>query len=360
MNKKIAEQNNNIKALSDENINLKKYNKDILNENKKINQKINQLLKEMTEKENNFNLKLYDTNSKMDNIDKENKNILENLEKSNQEKDKISQNFERFCNFVNQKLNELYDFLIQSFNSNDLLKLSEEIEYNKNNAQINDIKYELVENTILEMKKSILKYILNIKEKNSQYINEYNNILRDKDILETQNNEMINELNMYKQNQNDIENNNQEITSNYEQLKQTYKKLYTDYSLFTDTNSKYVKETQNFYLDLIGRIKSLFGDKTNIDNEKGLNQILNEYINILIKRYNLLVKKIEENKKNEEITCKKMMELSNLLEESQNYMKKYEFENRKLKEENDKINYRYSMLKASVDIVEKDDNKYKS
>ena len=359
MNKKIIEQNNNIRLLSNENTNLQKYNKDILNDNKILNEKINQLLKEITQKENNFNLKIYDASSKMEEIDKENKNILENFQNLNQEKEKISINFEKFCNFVNQKLQELYDFLIQAYNSNDLLKLSDEIEYNKNNVQINDIKYELVENTIVEMKKNILKYILNIKEKNSHYINEYNNILRDKDILETQNNEMINELNMYKQNQNDIENNNQEITSNYEQLKQTYTKLYNDYSLFTDTNTKYVKETQIFYMDLIERIKNLFGDKTIIDNEKGLNQILNEYVNILIDKYNLLLKKIEENKKNEEMTCKKMFELSNLLEESQNYMKKYEFENRKLREENEKINYRYCMLKASVDIIEKDD-KYKS
>ncbi len=63
-------------------------------------------------------------------------------------------------------------------------------------------------------------------------------------------------------------------------------------------------------------------------------------------------KKINENDKNEKITCKKILELSDLLEDSQNLMKKYESENRKLKEENDKINYRYNLLKASIDVVE--------
>ena len=83
-----------------------------------------------------------------------------------------------------------------------------------------------------------------------------------------------------------------------------------------------------------------------------MNQILKEYIDELVNNYTLLEKKINENDKNEKITCKKILELSDLLEDSQNLMKKYESENRKLKEENDKINYRYNLLKASIDVVE--------
>jgi hypothetical protein len=46
------------------------------------------------------------------------------------------------------------------------------------------------------------------------------------------------------------------------------------------------------------------------------------------------------------------MEISNLLEDSQNIIKKYEEENKNLKDENEKLNYRYNLLKASIDIVE--------
>ena len=355
LNKKIIEQNNTIKLLTEENTNLKKYNQDLTNENNKLNQKINQLFKETSEKENNFNITIYDTNSKLNEINKENQSISDELQKIKQKNEEISQFFEKYCNFVNQKLNEINNFIISVFNSNDLMKLSDEINCcspNKGLSEIKDIKFELVDNNIFEMKKNILKNILNIKEKNSQYINELNNISRNKNMLESQNNEIINELNNYKQNQIDLENINKELALNYEELKLTYTKLYNDYNLFTNSNSKYVNDTQNFYKEMIERIKKIFGYKTEIDEEKGLNQILNEYMNNLIYKYNKLKKKSEENDQNEKITCKKMLELSNLLEESQIYLKKYEKENRKLREENERINYRYNLLKASIDTAE--------
>ena len=356
LNKKIIEQNNSIKLLSEENSNLKKYNQDILNENKKLNQKLNQLFKETTEKENSFNITIYDTNSKLSEINKENQNILDELQKYKQKNEEISQIFEKYCNFVNQKLNELNDFIITAFNTGDLMKLSDEINYysqNKGVPDINDIKFELVENTIFEMKKNSLKHILNIKEKNCQYMNELNNISREKDVLESHNNEIINELNIYKQNQIELENVNKELELNFEELKQTYTKLYNDYNTFTNSNSKYVNDTQNFYLEIIEKIKNILEDKAPVDKEKGLNQILNEYIETLIYKYNILKEKNEENDRNEKLTCKKMLELSNLLEESQKYLKKYENENINLREENSRINYRYNLLKASIDIVEK-------
>ena len=353
MNKKLIDYESNVKSLKDEIINLKKYNKDLINDNKKINIKLNEILKEKSEKENICNLQVYDLNSKLNEINKEKQNIVDDFRKCKQEKDVIIQEQEKYCNFVNQKMNEINEFLITAFNSNDLMKLSDEINYKNNTHNLeNDIKFELVDNCIFEIKKNILKYIINMKEKNSIYINKYNNISRDKDMLESHHNEIIGELNMYKQNQNDIENMNREIALNYEKLKETYTKLYNDYTLFTESNTKYVNDTQNFYLDLITEIKNVLGDKTVDDKEKGLNQILNEYVNILINKFTILSNKINENDKNEKITCKKILELSNLLEESQNLMKKYEAENRKLKDENEKINYRYNLLKASIDVVE--------
>ena len=352
MNKKIIENERIIKSLKEENNNLKKYNKDLESDNKKINIKINEILKEKSENENNFNVQIYDLNSKLNEINKENKNYLDDFQKCKQEKDIIIKEQELYCNYVNQKLNEINEFLFAAFNSDDLMKLSDEIDYKSINDSGNDIKFELVENSIFEMKKNILKYIVNMKEQNNIFIDKINSLSRDKEILESHNNEIIGELNMYKQNQNDLENINREISINYEKLKDAYSKLYNDYTLFTDSNSKYVNNTQDFYFDLIMEIKNALGDKKENDKEKGLNQILKEYIDELVNNYTLLEKKINENDKNEKITCKKILELSDLLEDSQNLMKKYESENRKLKEENDKINYRYNLLKASIDVVE--------
>ena len=352
MNKKIIDYERIIKSLQDENNYLKNYNKDLENENKKINSKINEIIKEKSENENNFNIQIYDLKSKLNEIDKDNKNYLEDFQKCKKEKDIIKKEQEQYCNYVNQKINEINEFLFTAFNNDDLMKLSDKIDYKNINDKDNDIKFELVENIIIEIKKNILKYLVNMKEKNSIYINKINSLSRDKDILESHNNEIIGELNIYKQNQNNLENINKDITHNYEKLKDAYSKLYNDYTLFTDSNSKYVNNTQNFYLDLIMKIKNALGDKKENDKEKGLNQILKEYINELINNFTLIVNKINENEKNEKMTCKKILELSDLLEESQNLMKKYESENRKLKDEIDKINYRYNLLKASIDIVE--------
>ena len=357
-NKKIIEYQNTIKLLKDENNNIKKYNLDLSNENKKLNQKLNQLLKDINKKENNFNLENYNINSKLNKLTQDFQNTSDNLEKIKLEKNALIKEQEKYYNFVNKKLNEINEFIIHAFNTMDINKLSEELNINKYvsdnkyGSPGNDIKFELVDNAISEMKKNILKYILNIKEKNNKYINDYNIITRDKDILESHNSEMVNELNMYKKNQNEIENKNKEIAFNYEQLRDSYTKLVNDYHTFTDSNEQYVKDTQNFYLELIEKIKITLGDKNIFNKERALNQILRDCITRLINEYKMLIIKIEENEKKDEITYKKIIEMGNLLEESQKIVKDYEAENRKLKEEIERLNYRYNLLKVSIDTVE--------
>ena len=44
--------------------------------------------------------------------------------------------------------------------------------------------------------------------------------------------------------------------------------------------------------------------------------------------------------------------MEKLLEESQKIVKDYEAENRRLKEEIERLNYRYNLLKVSIDTVE--------
>ena len=358
LNKKLIEYQNNIKLLKDENANMKKYNLDLSNENQKLNQKLNQLLKEINQKENKFNVETYNINSKLNKISEECQSTSDNLEKCKLEKDALIQEQEKYYNFVNNKLNEINEFIIHAFNTMDINKLSEElninkyISENKYNAGGDDIKYELVENAISEMKKNILKFILNVKEKNNKYLNDFNNITRDKDILESHNSEMENELNIYRQNQNEIENKNKEIAFNYEKLRDSYTKLYNDYNIFTNSNEKYVKDTQNFFLELIEKIKYTLGDKNIFNKEKALNEILKDCIDKLVAEYKLMIKKIEENEKKDEITYKKVIELGNLLEESQRIGKDFEAENRRLKQEIERLKYRYNLLKASIDTVE--------
>ena len=354
LNKKLHEYEKNIKILNEEKNNLKKYNSELINENKKLNEKVNQILQQLNEKENNNNLEIYNINSKLTEVEKQFKNSLEELDKNKLEKESLILSQEKYYNFINESLNELNEFIIKSFNNLDITELSNElkkinsINENKKNEHPEDIKYELVFNSIFEIKKNIIKYIISTLEKNDQYINEYNQITRDKEILKSQNEEIINELNTYKQN-------HKEITFNYEKLKDSYTKLYNDYNIFTNSNAKYVDDIQQFFLELIQQINlvlNLNNNNNKENNETPLDNVLKKKIMLLINEYENLNMKLKENKKKDEITFNKIIEMEKLLEESHNIGKMFEGENKELKQEIERINYRYNLLKASIDTVE--------
>ena len=361
LNKKIHQYEKNIKALNDEKINLKKYNSELINENKNLNNKLNQVIQELNQKENNTSLEIYNINSKLTEVEKDLKNTLEELDKNKLDKEVLIKNQEKYYNFVNEKLNTMNEFIIKAFNNNDINALTQELKRmnsmteNKLAYSTGDIKYELVENAIFEIKKNIIKYILNTMEKNDQYINEYNLISRDKDMLKSHNSEIINELNEYKQNQNEIENKNKEIAYNYEKLKDSYTKLYNDYNMFTNSNAKYVDDIQQFFLELIQQINlvlNLNNNNNKENNETPLDNVLKKKIMLLINEYENLNMKLKENQKKDEITFNKIIEMEKLLEESHNIGKMFEGENKELKQEIERINYRYNLLKASIDTVE--------
>ena len=173
-------------------------------------------------------------------------------------------------------------------------------------------------------------------------------------MLKVQNNEIINELNEYKQNQNEIENKNNEIANNYEKLKESYTKLYNDYNVFTNTNVKYVDDIQQFFLELIQQIDHTLGINNNNfeTSEKSLDDVLRKKIHLLIKEYEMMILKIRENDQKDEITYNKIIEMEKLLDESHNVGKMFEEENRDLKQEIERLNYRYNLLKASIATVE--------
>ena len=365
MNERLLNENKNLPIINkklieyETNIKLKKYNLDLVNDVKNLNQKLNILNSEINKKENNFNIETYNINSKLNRVAQEFQSSSLDFEKCKMEKNALIQEQEKFTNFVNAKLNEINEFLIRAFNAPDISKLSEEFNSKNNNIignnyynSANDIKFELVENSINEMKKNILKFVLNNREKNDKFISEYNNISRDREILESHNSEIVNELNSYKQNQNEIEIKAKEMSLNYEKLRDSYNKLYNDFNAFTDSNTKYVNNMQSFLLELIEKINGTLGDKNKDNKENTLNEILKECISRLINEYKIVIKKLETNEKKDEITFNKILEMEKLLEESQKIVKDYEAENRRLKEEIERLNYRYNLLKVSIDTVE--------
>ena len=360
MTKKINELEKNIKILHDENLNLKKYNIELITENKKLNDKLNQVMTDINQKENNYSVEVYNINSKFNEVEKNLKNTMDELDKNKIDKNALIQGQEKYYNFVNEKLNEINEYIIKTFNNCDANQLTQELKrinaLNENKfAQANeeDIKYEIVENAILEIKKNFIKFILNTIEKNERVINDFNLLMKDKGMLQNQNNEIIQDLNEYKQNQNILENKNKEIIFNYEKLKESYTKLYDDYNNFTNSNVKYVDDVHQIFLDLIQQINKFFGINNNMEsNDTPLEDILKKKINLLIKEYEVMKLKIKENEKKDEITYQKILELEKLLDESHNVGKMLEGENQELKQEIERLNYRYNLLKVSIDAVE--------
>ena len=360
MTKKINELEKNIKILHDENLNLKKYNIELITENKKLNDKLNQVMTDINQKENNYSVEVYNINSKFNEVEKNLKNTMDELDKNKIDKNALIQGQEKYYNFVNEKLNEINEYIIKTFNNCDANQLTQELKrinaLNENKfAQANeeDIKYEIVENAILEIKKNFIKFILNTIEKNERVINDFNLLMKDKGMLQNQNNEIIQDLNEYKQNQNILENKNKEIIFNYEKLKESYTKLYDDYNNFTNSNVKYVDDVHQIFLDLIQQINKFFGINNNMEsNDTPLEDILKKKINLLIKENEVMKLKIKENEKKDEVTYQKILELEKLLDESHNVGKMLEGENQELKQEIERLNYRYNLLKVSIDTVE--------
>ena len=360
MTKKINELEKNMKILQDENLSLKKYNIELITENKKLNEKLNQVMQDINQKENNYSVEVYNINSKFNEVEKDLKNTMDELDKNKIDKNALIQGQEKYNNFVNEKLNEMNEFIIKALNNYDANQMIQELKrinaINENKSiQVGegDIKYELVENAIFEIKKNFIKFILNTIEKNDQFINDYNVLMKDKNILQNQNEELINKLDEYKQNQNILENKNKEIIFNYEKLKESYTKLYNDYNSFTDSNVKYVDDVHNIFLELIQQINKIFGINNNMEsNDTPLEDILKKKINLLAKEYEIMKLKIKENEKKDVVTYQKILELEKLLDESHNVGKMLEEENQELKQEIERLNYRYNLLKASIDTVE--------
>ena len=177
--------------------------------------------------------------------------------------------------------------------------------------------------------------------------------MKEKDMIQSQNNEIFNELKKYNQNQNLLGNKNKEMAFNYEKLKESYTKLYNDYNTFTNSNAKYVDDVHQLFLDLINQINKIFGINNNAESyDTPLEDVLKKKISLLIKEYEVLDLKLKENEKKDEVTYQKILEMEKLLDESHNVWKTLEEENQELKQEIERLNYRYNLLKASIDTVE--------
>ena len=371
----------------------KKYN-DLLQEQKRENNSINQRCLNMQNEINEFNNKLLKKERDINNLEN---SLLKNREKDNQifilkkqikEQEDIINDIQNKLNLADKELQSLKTFndermkAFYSINHTD--KNNNIISYVINkiqnlilfiDTQSNFIFQENnLEENIIEIKEDFVLYDLldqNILLLKNKIINKYNDILRNnkenKNICLMQKNQ-IDDLS---QNMQLIENNyNDKINQYSQKINQLQKNIQNKNEEIKKLNSKLSEITQKslgslsqnefikFYSKFISRIKSELLDKLNLDddmeeniNENKINNILNviDFYNEKLDRLNIFVKEYENYKikvndiinnnmnqnkeKNDEIEELKHnnKELNILLEQSNKYLSKSRNENNLLK-----------------------------
>lgn len=371
----------------------KKYN-DLLQEQKRENNSINQRCLNMQNEINEFNNKLLKKERDINNLEN---SLLKNREKDNQifilkkqikEQEDIINDIQNKLNLADKELQSLKTFndermkAFYSINHTD--KNNNIISYVINkiqnlilfiDTQSNFILQENnLEENIIEIKEDFVLYDLldqNILLLKNKIINKYNDILRNnkenKNICLMQKNQ-IDDLS---QNMQLIENNyNDKINQYSQKINQLQKNIQNKNEEIKKLNSKLSEITQKslgslsqnefikFYSKFISRIKSELLDKLNLDddmeeniNENKINNILNviDFYNEKLDRLNIFVKEYENYKikvndiinnnmnqnkeKNDEIEELKHnnKELNILLEQSNKYLSKSRNENNLLK-----------------------------
>jgi hypothetical protein len=294
-------------------------------------------------------------------LEQSTKNQNDDYEKTKNKCEFLQKEIEKFTSYVTNKLNDFNDFIDSiKFSSGEGYRLQNNFDkvYNQN-----DIKYEIIDDALMKLKKNIVNVFTEQKNKNDNCNLEYNKLIQQKQLSENIINNLQNEKEVLnykyeeitKKNGNVIKN-YESLSQSYEKLKQIYMKLYNDYQIFTDKNIKLMNDTRIYQEKLNSYFQELHFENKH-DDYSPINEVLLQNIILFINKYKSneeILKKLEkenldlknkyDSQKN--ITISKIKELSNLIEESKKIIKVYEIENINLKKEIEKLNYQYKMLEC--------------
>ena len=329
--------------------------------NEELESRLNNLIRDSSNKESSMKNELMNLKSRNTILEQSTKNQNDDYEKTKNKCEFLQKEIEKFTSYVTNKLNDFNDFIDSiKFSSGEGYRLQNNFDkvYNQN-----DIKYEIIDDALMKLKKNIVNVFTEQKNKNDNCNLEYNKLIQQKQLSENIINNLQNEkevLNykyeeIVKKNGNVIKN-YESLSESYEKLKQIYMKLYNDYQIFTDKNIKLMNDTRIYQEKLNSYFQELHFENKQ-DDYSPINEVLLQNIILFINKYksneeilnklekeNLDLKNKYDSQKN--ITISKIKELTNLIEESKKIIKVYEIENINLKKEIEKLNYQYKMLEC--------------
>ena len=344
---KINEMENNIQTLQQN--------------NEELDSRLNNLIKETGNKESTLKKELSNLTNRNVYLEQNFKNQNEDFEKIRNKCDYLQKENEKFTSYITNKLNDFNDLIdTVKINYSDVFRLQNDFEkvYNQN-----DIKYEIVDDAFIKLKKNILQFFTEQKYKSEKVIQDYNELIKQKDISENIINNLNNEKDVLNfkieeinKKNNDIIKNYESLNESYEKLKQLYIKLYNDYHSFTDKNIKLMNVTRIYNEKLNSYFQDLNFENKH-DEYSPINEVLLQNIILFVNQYKEKVEQIkhlekenselkEMNDSQKNMTISKFKELTNLIEESKKIIKIYETENINLKTQLEKLNYQYKLLES--------------
>lgn len=381
---------------------IKNY-KDIVNKMKieinEQNNKINEISSNFSKKEQNFSNQIFLLQNEINSYSKNYQLKSDDFDIMKEAYEKLNKETEQFTIFITNKSNELSEFIDNVIESTYVIEniLNEEHLKKKKNVYTN-IKFEIIDDAFLKLKKKILEFVKLQKALQNKLIKQIDDSNKINENFELENKKIQNtNLTLFKKNEeltnklNEQTTNVENFNQNYLHLKELYSKLYSDYELFTEKNEKFVNDTQNFYTKMIGKFENLIKIEDNKDSkkeeEKTSKDLLRSCITTIIEKYKNILEEIKDlkeknsqlaneilkkdtkytneikslkeqitslnnkyendTKKQKDITFEKIKQITNLLDESKKIIAHYEEENKELKNENEKCNYRYKMLLLS-------------
>lgn len=395
---KNVEYQKNIQNYENEIKNYKEIINKMKSEMNEQNDKINEMSSKFSSKEQNFSKQIFLLQNEINSYSKNYQLKNDDFDIMKEAYEKLNKETEQYTIFITNKSNELSEYIDNVIESTYVIENVLNEEHLKKKNTYTNIKFEIIDDGFLKLKKKILEFVKLQKALQNKLIKQIDDSNKINENFEVENKNLQNtNMTLFKKNEeltnklNEQTANVENFNQNYLHLKELYSKLYSDYELFTEKNEKFVNDTQKFYTKMIGKFENLIKIEDNNDHkkeeEKSSKDLLKACITTIIEKYKTIleeIKDLKENnsqlsnetskkekkytdeikslkeqitslnnkyendtKKQKDITLEKIKQITNLLDESKKIIAHYEEENKELKNENEKYNYRYKMLLLS-------------